>query len=829
MKRVNIDKGWKFTREAVGFYSFMEPIDEVVNLPHDFTIETDVSPDSINNTRTGYYDGGIGSYIKELDIPAEWEGRRLVVEFDGAYMCTEVYLNGNLVTKQPYGYTPFHADLTPYINYGKKNRLVAIVNNTSPQNSRWYTGSGLYRHVDLLSGPEVHLSPWSIYAYTERVEGTDAFVTVEVTVENHSNKDSKQFVKVTMNEEGNKETAAEGYLVIHVPANSKASSKVNLIVENPIIWDIDSPELYNINAYLYEKNASQDKDITITDTDQTIFGIRTISADRKNGFMLNGRSIKLKGGCVHHDNGILGTASFYDSEYRKMKLHKDNGYNAIRSAHNPPSRDMLEACDRLGLLVINEAFDGWSYMKNINDYHLYFDDWWKRDMERFMLRDRNHPSIIMWSTGNEVVERHGLSEGHRLAGQVAAFARSIDDTRFITNGQCTPYDGLEDEDMQRSLMTQEEKKESKVDFQNVGSEYSNAKWPEWTESFIDPLDIVGYNYLEFRYEEDGELYPDRIICGTESQPEKIDIIWDKVEKHSYLIGDFNWTSYDYIGESGLGYSEYLETDDNTLHSGNVRSRAGYPWRTAYSSDFDICGEVRPQLAYRKIVWGSDETYIAANNPLNWGKKEVKTDWAWTECYNEWTFNGHEGKSTYVDVYSAADEVELFINGKSQGRQSAGKANRFKARFDVTYEPGTILAVSYNKSKDTSGQEYQEVSRQELKTAGEASDIRITLEKSQLKADGQSLAYALVEIVDKDGNRVPFDNYKVKAQVNGKATLAAFGSARPATEENYTLGEFTSYHGKLQAIIRSGYEADEIELVVSSDELGQAKATINIVD
>ncbi len=833
MIRQNIDRAWKFTPKAIEFYAFLETIDRQVDLPHDFTIESDVSADSANDRITGYYDGGVGSYVKELEVLAEWEGKRIVVEFDGAHMCTEVFLNGHLVTKHPYGYTPFHADLTPYVKYGKKNRLVVIVNNTAQRNSRWYTGSGLYRHVDLLSGPKVHLAPWSIYAYTERIDGEDAFVTAEVSVENHTNKNSKQFVKVTMCEENSEKVVASGDMIIYALANSKSSNKVNLIVENPAIWDIESPNLYTIKAQLYDKKTDEDtlydekneeewanKNITITDTDQTLFGIRTITVDRKNGFKLNGRSIKLKGGCVHHDNGILGSASFYDSEYRKMRLHKENGYNAIRCAHNPPSKDMLEACDRLGILVINEAFDVWSHQKNINDYHLYFDDWWKKDMELFMTRDRNHPCIIMWSTGNEVIERNGLSGGYELAAKLAEYARSLDNTRFITHGLCTPFNGLEDEEMIESFRShQEGMKKSSKSLQNLGNSYSDRKWPGWSESFAAPLDIMGYNYMENRYEKDGKLYPERIICGTESHPDKIDIIWDKVENNPFVIGDFNWTSWDYIGEAALGYVDYLEPDDKTYDNADIRIKAGYPWRTAFDADFDICGEKRPQLHYRKIVWGSDETYIAVHNPVNWGKVEKKTGWAWTECYNEWTFNGYEGKSTYVDIYSAAKEVELFVNGESKGRKAAGKANRFKAQFQVDYEPGTIVAVSYEDDI--------EVSSRELKTVGKAASLKITLEKSLLQADGQSLAYALVEIVDEDGNRVPFEDYKVKAKVSGVASLAAFGTGRPVTEENYTVGEFTSYNGKLQAIIRSGYEAGQAELKVSAEGIGQATVIVNV--
>lgn len=325
--------------------------------------------------------------------------------------------------------------------------------------------------------------------------------------------------------------------------------------------------------------------------------------------------------------------------------------------------------------------------------------------------------------------------------------------------------------------------------------------------------------MENRYEDDGKAYPNRIICGTESYPENIDIIWEEVEKHSFVIGDFTWTSYDYIGEAGIGNTVYADPEEDLSSNPFQGPQPEYPWRLAFDADFDLCGEERIQLHFRKIVWGSDETYIGVHNPANWGKKEYKGRWGWTESYNEWTFDGYQGKPTYVDVFSAADEVELLINGKSIGKKPAGKINRFKATFQVTYEPGSLLAISYKDGV--------EISRQELATVGKAANLKITLEKSNLQADGQGLAYALVEVVDEEGRRVPFGDYKVKAEVSGAGTLAAFGTGRPVTEENYTTGEFSSYLGRLQAIVRADYEAGEAVLKVSADGLGETSATVSI--
>lgn len=786
---------------------------KIVNLPHDFIIETDVSPDAPGGPALGFYKGGVGSYTKILEIPADWKDKRILIEIDGAYMNSEVWLNGNFVTLHHYGYTPFHADLTPYIEFGEKNRLLVIVNNSAPNNARWYTGAGLYRHVDLLTGPMVHLAPWSIFAYTNRIEQNTAYVTVEVTVENHTNTDRIENIDIMFIREINGEVDAKSRLCLYIPANNKKTGKIQLVIENAAIWDIDNPQLYIVKA-----------ELSNGDTDSTLFGIRTITVDYKNGLKLNGKTLKLKGGCVHHDNGILGAASFYDSEYRKMELHKLNGFNAIRCAHNPPSRDMLEACDRLGLLVLNEAFDVWRMSDFDNDYHLYFDECWKKDMELFIKRDRNHPCIFAWSIGNEITERNGLSNGYKLAAEIADYVRSLDPTRPITSAIPVAFNGLNDKDMKKCIQAWQEMKERGVtimELQNLGNPFIDEIWAPYTEPYAAVLDIVGYNYLDVRYELDGERYPNRVICGTKSYPKNIDLIWDKVERLPYVIGDFTWTSYDYIGEAGLGQAVYLESEEEAkkLSSFSQGPIAYFPWRLAFCGDFDLCGFDRPQLHFRKIVWGSDETYVVVHHPKNFGKYEVLQRWSWSEAYPEWAYEGYEGCKTKVDVFSDAEEVELFLNGKSLGKKPAGKSNRYKAQFEVIYEPGTLVAVSLKNGA--------EISRMEIVTPGKASGIRITLEKDTIKADGQSLSYAVIEIVDELGRRVTFDDGKAKVVVNGPATLAAFGTGRPITTENYTKGEFTSYLGRYLAIIRSGYEPGIARLKISIEGLGEEEAIINV--
>ena len=812
MIRKNLDFDWLFANGApsgVMGDSFYTNADRYVNLPHDFTIETDTYAEAPGGHSTGYYGGGIGTYTKYLELSEADSQKRILVEFDGSYMNTTVSLNGNAIALHHYGYTPFHADLTPYFKPGQKNRLAVTVNNTLQPNTRWYSGSGLYRHVDLLLAPKLHIAPWGIYAHTSHIVNGTAFITVEISVENHNADDKTAWIQINANKDSDGSLAGTAMCAVHIPAGQTSVGKALLAVPNAELWDIDSPNLYKITAVLDDRNS-------ITDSASTLFGIRTISVDPVNGFMLNGRTVNLKGGCIHHDNGILGAASFKDSEYRKMKLHKDHGYNAIRCAHNPPSRDMLEACDRLGLLVIDEAFDMWTMGKNSCDYNIYFETDWQKDMKAFMLRDRNHPCIIMWSTGNEIIERGGLANGYVWAAKLAEYARSLDSTRPIINAVCGFFNGLDDEESQKCMEEINKQLQETGTVQNFETEYTQKIWGEHTEAFLAPLDVAGYNYLEHRYESDAQNYPGRVICCTESMALDTARYWDAVERLPYVIGDFNWTSFDYIGEAAIGKTDYFAPDEPI-----VPKRAEYPYRLANDSDFDLCGNPRPQLFYRKIVWGSDMTFIASHRPENHGKIEKPSRWGWPECEHSWSWNGYEEKPVLVDVYSAADEVELILNGQSLGKQPAGKQNNYQARFDILYKPGTLKAVSYCNG--------QMISSDQICTAGSPAAVRLVPESKEICADGQSLSFVSVEIVDADGNLVPTAELKAAASVEGAAVLAAFGTGNPITTENYTKGQFTSYKGRFLAIIRAGLEPGTARLTVQAEGLPAADVEITITE
>lgn len=817
MKKIQIDRDWELMQGEPSNLPGMAPQTRTVHLPHDYMVETDVSPDSKNGANTGFYKGRTMTYTKRLDIPADWAGRRILASFDGCFGQTKVVVNGHVAGRHHYGYTPFQVDLTPYLKFGAQNRLSVTASTDAEQNSRWYSGGGLYRHVRLLTAPMVHLAPYAIYAHLDHLVNGDAFVVVETTVENHTARDAELWVCLAAQPEKGG-SAAGGRVKVHVPAGESAVARTQLTLENAEIWDIDQPNLYRITASLTDGKA-------VLDETDTLFGVRTLSMDAKNGFMLNGRTLKLKGGCIHHDNGILGAASFYDSEYRKVKLHKDNGYNALRFAHNPVSEEMLEVCDRLGMVVIDEVFDTWNMPKNYYDFSQYFAQEGLQELESFLLRDRNHPCVVMWSIGNELPEQGGLSDGCRTSAMLAQRVRELDSTRFVAGALCSFFNGLDDEDTARfwqSMMQEAMKNGGSIS--NLDNEFGRSVWADYTEAFAAPWDVVGYNYLNYHYDETGRRFPNRVIACTESKPREMEEYWHDVERLPYLIGDFAWTSHDYLGEAGIGKVLYAEPDQAAAMAQRI-SFAGYPWRTSGGGDFDLCGFARPQLAYRRILWGSDETYIVVRDPAHNGKVELLDRYGWPEVANSWTWPVPKGTSMQVEVYSDAEEVELLLNGKSMGRQPAGRKNHNKACFALPYEKGCLVAVSYVGGA--------EVSRDTLVSAGEPAAVRITPEASaphqaELPADGQALCFARVEVVDQDGNPVPYVEAKATATVEGTAILAAFGTGRPATEENYTKGEVTLYKGAALAIVCAGAEAGTARLTVTVEGLPPATLELTIL-
>ncbi|WP_026657165.1 glycoside hydrolase family 2 TIM barrel-domain containing protein [Butyrivibrio sp. AC2005] len=829
MKNICIDDNWTFRRgfaDSIGMLN--EDPGTLVNLPHDGMIGTRVYPDAPAKSDSGYFVGGLTNYTRYIMIPKEWENECVGLKFDGAMMNVTIEVNGCKVGCQHYGYAPFYVDLTDYVTFGEENRITINCNTSMYVNSRWYTGSGLYRGAVLCHGTRVHIVPDGVFVYTKEVAEGYAFLDAEVEVKNATLQNRLAEVEITVFREvsGEKESEASEVVgrtkrVIQINAGKSEIAKIALNIKNPVLWDADNPNLYRVRAQVKSLGMNRTHFISEKtdeiDEAETLFGIRTITVDSVRGLRINGKTVKLKGGCLHHDNGLLGAVSLYETEARKIKKLKEVGFNAIRTAHNPPSAALIEACDRIGMYVFDEAFDAWGMAKRGGDYSQFFESDWEKDLTAFVKRDRSHPSVILWSTGNEIPERGGLDNGYTLATELANTMRSLDGTRPVSNGICSLWSGLDDE-----LMKNQSQK------QNSSEGLIDTSWETITEPFTNGLDVVGYNYMEELYERDHEMFPERVILGSENFPKEIGFRWPLVERLSYVIGEFTWTAWDYIGEAGIGKAAYVEEDDPMVATNGWAlmppSGSPYPWRLANDADVDITGHILPQGAYRSVVWGTNNTYLFSMHPDTFGRTELMTMWGFPSVAANWNYKGYEDKPIRLVVVSRAEEVEVFVNGESVGRKhvSTERPMPNTAYFDTVYVPGKVEAVSYVGGK--------EVSRDILLSTGEPAEIRLIPEKKEMKADGHDVIYVGIEVVDSERNVVPDAEISLKAEVkyvpdnghdkeeSGCAILAGFGSANPITEDNYTDGETTSYRGRAMAILRAGYEQGEAVLTVSAEGL-----------
>lgn len=819
MRSISLDGKWTFRRGYLDSITMMEQDPGVlVDLPHDGMIGTPVSPDAPAKADSGYYTGGLTNYTRYVFVPEEWQGSCVGLKLDGVMMNASVDVNGSRVGMCHNGYAPFYVDLTDYVTFGENNRVTINVNTSMQPNSRWYSGSGLYRGVCLMNGPRVHIVPDGLYVFTKEINDGYAFLEALVEVVNTELQNCMAEVELTLYYDGREEVAAQTKRVIEIGHGKTENARLTLTVKDPLLWDADSPNLYRVKAKvrklgIYTTHFVPGEDVTV-DEAEAVFGIRTVTADPVHGLRINGKTVKLKGGCLHHDNGLLGSVSLPGSEERKVRKLKSIGFNAIRTAHNPPSAALIECCDRLGMYVFDEAFDAWGIGKRGGDYHQFFETDWEKDLTAFVKRDRIHPSVILWSTGNEIPERAGLGDGYGKATKIAERIRSLDGTRPVSNGICSLWSGLDD----KLAIGQNQA-------QNAGDGMKATLWETVTEPFTNGLDVVGYNYMEDIYERDHEMFPERVILGSENFPNQIGFRWPMVEKLPYVIGDFTWTAWDYLGEAGLGKAAYVEPDDPKAPRfpwDLMPDRTSpYPWRLANDADFDITGFRCPQGDYRSVVWGNEETFLYSMHPDTFGKKEVVSMWGFPYVLRNWNYEGLEGHPTELVVFSKADEAEVFVNGKSIGRKPVSKERPFpySVRFETTFQPGEVIAVSYQNGK--------EVSRATLVTTGSAQRIRLVPEKSVMAADGHDLIYVNIEITDRDGRVVPDAAVALRANVSGAGRLAGFGSANPITEEDYTDIETVSYRGRALLIMRAGYESGTCSVEICANGFEPVKAEFRI--
>jgi beta-galactosidase len=740
-----------------------------VDVPHDWSIELPILADAACGRDGGFFQNGLGWYRKEFTAPADWKDRLVSVEFDGIYQRSEVWINGHYLGIRPFGYSSFRYDLTPYLVTGGRNVLAVRVDNSKQRNSRWYSGSGIYRHVRMVVTDQVHVGHWGVFVTTPEVTADSAIARIATKIGNESGA-ARHLTLTTrvLNPAGKQAGVAEESCELEPGRTHEFAPDIR--VPRPALWSPDAPSLYRAVTEVAVNGA-------VVDRVETVFGIRTIKFDAKTGFTLNGKPVEMKGGCCHHDNGPLGAASYDRAEERRVEIMKASGFNAIRTSHNPPSPGLLEACDRLGMLVIDEAFDAWREAKLGNDYHRYFTEWWQRDLDTLVLRDRNHPCVVVWSTGNEIIERAKPS-GHQASRMLADRIRELDPTRPVTEAIC-------------------------------GSWTKEETW-EMIQGSFAPLDVGGYNYQAGNYEPDHAKYPDRVMFATESTAGEAFEYWMKVRDLPYVVGDFIWTGWDYLGEASIGNARY-EGD-------GLPENDHFPWNQAYCGDIDICGFKRAQSYYRDILWGAgSKVYIAVHAPIPEGKEEKVSYWGWPDERPSWTWDGVDGKTLAVRVYSACEKVELLLNGKPIGAQDTSRQTKFLATFQVPYAPGTLKAVGYSGGR--------KVAECELKTAGKPAALRLSSDRARIRAAKGDLAYVRVTVADAGGTLQPNAGPMVKYAVSGPGVIAGLGSSDPVLTEPYQGSQRSVFRGVGLAIVKSTGKSGRIVLTAQADGLKPAETVI----
>lgn len=620
-----------------------------------------------------------------------------------------------------------------------------------------------------------------------------------------------------MDAEGNVVAADE--MSVTVEEHSEQEYQQKMYVPNPNRWDAENPYLYTYRTYIKENDS-------VIDEETGTFGIRKLQLDTKHGLRVNGKVVKLRGGCIHHDNGIIGTAEFTHSAEARVKKLKETGFNAIRSAHYPMSRKLLEACDKYGMYVMDEYSDVWVSTKVEFDYSTQMTEWWEHDIENLVKKDYNHPCVIMYSIGNEIPEagnKFDVQWGKKLADKL----RSLDDTRYTTNSlnllltimNDLPKLMAQNAAAQAAANTEtDQPQEINSMMNNLGAMMAQFMASDFAAEKVKEacaqVDITGYNYAAARYEIDGKLFPNRILVGSETNPPDLDKNWELVEKLPYVIGDFDWTAWDYIGETGIGKINYTDQQSMGFY-------ALYPCKIAYCGDINILGNRRPISYWRELIWGLRKApYIAVQLPQHYGEPQSTTQWSMSDAVRSWNWNGYEGKPVKVEVYAAADEVELLINGQSVERKKVGETKKYITIFDTTYHAGKVEVIAYSDGK--------ECGRDEILTASDEVVIAAKADRTQIPADGSDIAYIDICMQDASGILNPNADKAVSISLDGPGEIMGYGSADPESEENYYDTVAKAYEGKLRAAVRGTGETGKIVVTLSADGLESVKVDVEAV-
>ncbi len=780
----SLSQGWLFhkggAQDAEGV-QFDDSGWRGVVVPHDWSImdKPDGSPPfepaMTAGQDSGYLAGGIGWYRRHFTLTPDEAAKVVRLNFEAVYMDADVWVNGERLIRHHYGYTAFSIDLTGKVRAGD-NVIAVRVDHPDPS-SRWYAGSGIIRPVTLEILERVHLDPDSIYVTTPVATEQRGVVSVKAAVMNRSGKRQRvELISRVLSAQGAK--LAEGRESRSIAPGAQLDAEQSLELSRPLLWSPDSPNLYTL---VQEVRVDE----VPVDERRTRFGIRTVTFDAQSGLRINGQPLEMRGGNFHHDNYMIGAAGAPDADRRKVELMKAAGYNAIRSAHNPASQATLDAADELGMLVIDEAFDSWNKSKRDQDYSRFFQAAWEEDIDSLVVSGRNHPSVILWSIGNEIPES-GTPEGVETGMRLAARVRAMDPTRPITQA------------------------------------INNDQPLSTNQAAV--LDVVGYNYHAELFTRDHEKLPEKVMYTAESLPKHAFPYWREVESKPWVVGDFVWTAVDYLGESGIGWMGYSQ---------DWQKLGPYPWHLAYSGEIDATGRKRPAAYYRQVLWKTGIDPISAFVRQPKGTEDLPDrhlypvdpyhlDWALDDVHPSWTWPGQEGKPLAVVVYSEFPEVELFLNGKSLGRKEVGLETEYKTAYEVPYAAGQIVAVGYRDG--------HEAGRWSLQTAGAPVSARVSADRSQVAANGEDLAYVTVELVDANGTPIYAQDgdRNVRVTVSGAGALAGFGNGNPQDATSLQSGNRKTFHGRAVAVVRAGTEAGPITIEVEADGLPARRIEIDAV-
>ena len=785
MRAQAFNQNWKFWVDKNAFALVWNVPDFArdVTLPHDAMLEEIPYADSPNGGKTAFRDGNPYTYVTWITPTEEDRDKTLVLKFEGVYMNAKVYINEEFAAKCPNGYTGFTVPLNGYLRCGEKNEIRVSVKNNGMPNSRWYSGGGIYRDVYLLSGGTAYIKPEGVQVTTEHLDGDCASLRICTELKNRCcrSRDLKVVCRIL---DGDGKEVAQDTTPLTLFEGEERTMNRRVTVYGPNPWSAENPYLYTVETELYEGD-------TLLDSDTTVTGIRTLSLDAKHGLRVNGKTVKLRGACIHHDNGVLGAATYYDAEFRRIRMMKEAGFNAIRMSHHPAAPALLRACDELGMYVMDETFDMWHRFKGDSDYALFFEEWWEKDTEAMVRKDYNHPSVILYSVGNEIPEigtRHGAKTCHDLCGKI----RALDSTRYTlasVNGVFAAGDrmgeilsdivaNLPPEEIQgdvNDFMTMQEAHMDKI--------VRHRAITERLDRAFSSCDIGGYNYMTARYEDDVANYPHRIIVGSETEPPSIAENWRLVKKYPQIIGDFLWTGWDYLGEAGLGIPAY--------RFGEGGFGAQFPCQLAYCGDFDITGFRRPLSYFHEMIYGLTNTpCIAVQRPDKYGVPVMKTPWILSDALSSWTYPGMEGKPVVVEVYAPGDEVDLLLNGASLGRKPAGEKAGYYVLFDTVYQPGMLEAVSYRSG---------EVIGKACLTTAEG-PCRLTAEAKQPGAE-EGLIYINITKLAENGAVAAHADEVITVAAHENARILGFGSGDPKPMYNYNGTETKTFNGRALLVVQ----------------------------